>query len=53
MAKKFKLVWYDMEEEKLTEYIYAVDQKDAVNKAYEKYGGRNTPGPMLLVEEVN
>jgi len=50
--KKFKITWYDMEEEKLTEYLYANDVKDATNKAYEKYGGRNTPAPMLLVQEA-
>lgn len=50
--KKYKIVWYNMEEEILTEYIYAKNKEDALNKAYEKYGGKNTPAPMLLITEV-
>lgn len=52
--KKYRATWYDMNEIILVEpeLISADNHTDAVNKAYIKYGGRNTPGPCLLVEEV-
>lgn len=52
--KKYRASWYDMEEIKFIEpdLIIAEDEKDATNKAYIKYGGRNTPAPLLLLEEV-
>jgi len=47
----FKGTWYDMNEIKLIEHIQAKDQQDAMSKLYIKYGGKNTPGPCLLVEK--
>jgi hypothetical protein len=49
---RFKITWYDINEIKLVEYIDAVDEHDARNKSYMKYGGKNTPGPCILVEKA-
>lgn len=46
---KFKLIWYDMEEEKAVDYIEGVNtEEEAKQKGYEKYHG-NPPGPMVSV----
>lgn len=50
--KQYKITWYNMYEIVLVEYISALNKDDAMNKSYIKYGGKNTPGPCILVEEA-
>ncbi len=53
--KKVRLIWYDMTEEKVREYIEVDDnatEQDMVREAYLKYHG-NPPAPCLSVEVVS
>lgn len=53
--KKVKLIWYDMNEEILVEYMEVeknTTYDEIVNRAYKKYGGKNTPGPMLSISDA-
>lgn len=46
---RFKLIWYDMNEEKAIDYIDNVQsEEEAKRKGFEKYNG-NPPGPMVSV----
>lgn len=51
--KKFTIIWYDMIEEIKREEIEVEDdedERDAVKKAYEKYGGtKSAPAPCISV----
>lgn len=51
MTKKFQVIWYNMDQEVKRDLIEsAEDEKDALEKAYELYGGKdNAPAPLNTV----
>jgi len=53
-VKKFKAVWYNQDkilyEEPLP--IEASTKEEALSKAYLKYSGTKTPGPLLSLEVI-
>lgn len=50
---KFKIIWYNMEEEIKIEELDAESEIDATRKAYEKYGGtKNAPAPCISVVKI-
>jgi len=48
--KKYKLIWYDIDEAKQTDFIEAENEEDARKKGYSKYNG-NPPAKMLSIVE--
>ena len=50
--KKFEIVWYDQHSVIKTDYVEALNPEEAVRKAYQLYPVDETPGPLLVANEV-